>query len=156
MPEPYLRLIPGAMTKLKSAAESMDMMIGNGGDEERSYKEKDIDDASGVSFTSHGSSSIGSAVGFGIGDDSGGMVGAVNLLDMKDSVIIDTSTIYPYHSYLKSLPKWKWLHADTLPIKKSMLSDAAGDDYCDDMCNDDDHHHHHLHINNYIVIHLLI
>jgi len=40
---------------------------------------------------------------------------------------IDTSTNYPYHSYLKSLPRWKWLNADTLPVPKSMLSDAEGE-----------------------------
>jgi hypothetical protein len=40
---------------------------------------------------------------------------------------IDTSTNYPYHSYLKSLPRWKWLNADTLPVPKSMISNAEGE-----------------------------
>ena len=58
-----------------------------------------------------------------------GMMMSTNPLSplLPPPTAIDTSTNYPYHNYLKSLPRWKWLNADTLPVRKSMLSDAEGD-----------------------------
>jgi len=143
LPEPFLRLIPRAMRIIRAVESTTETIASTKREKEiKGVKEViggasppdnyDDDDAS------NNTSKRSDDISIGIHATDNGLQDII----MKTKPSIDISTNYPYNMYLKSLPRWKWLNADTLPVRKSILSDAEGDLYemtdNDDVDDDDD------------------